>query len=95
MHINRFDYKLRGEKILGNKHIERRIENYRLVGFICHSGERISNGHYVFYGNIDKDRWAIFNDSRVSEISVPEDEQFEREFRAQNTPYILIYKRIN
>jgi hypothetical protein len=41
---------------------------------------------------VGPERWAIFDDCRVAEFSVGEEEEFEREFRSENTPYILFYR---
>lgn len=67
LHINRFSHKEGvSKKNLGNKPIKRKLGNYRLVGFISHRGANISAGHYLFYGRVGKNRWAIFDDIRVA-----------------------------
>ena len=46
-------------------------KNYHMRGYIYHSGGT-GGGHYVYYGNrksADCDKWFIYNDSSVSEIS--------------------------
>lgn len=78
--------------MLGNNPIKRKIEDYRLVGFVAHKGAHIHAGHYQYYSRIDDNRWALFNDIKVTEFNVTEDEEFEREFRSENTPYILFYR---
>jgi uncharacterized UBP type Zn finger protein len=83
LHINRFRHKEgQAKKILGNHPIKRMIGEYKLVGFIAHKGTHIHAGHYLYYYRVDEGRWALFNDSRVTEFNVAENEEFEREFRA-------------
>ena len=57
---------------MGNKPIKRQIGKYHLAGFISHRGAKITAGHYIFYGKVEKGRWAIFDDKRVAEFSVEE-----------------------
>ena len=40
---------------------------YKLIGGILHSGS-LSGGHYVYFG-FKNDKWYLFNDSNISEIS--------------------------
>lgn len=75
LHINRFRHN-EGEtkKILGNNPIKRVIGDYKLVGFVAHKGTYIHAGHYQYYSRIDGNRWALFNDIKVTEFNVGEDE---------------------
>jgi uncharacterized UBP type Zn finger protein len=96
LHINRFRHtQEKIKKILGNYPIKRQIDGYTLVGFIAHKGSHINAGHYLYYSRIDENRWALFNDDKVTEFNIGKEEEFEREFRAENTPYLLFYKLSN
>ncbi len=77
LHINRFRHN-QGEikKILGNHQIKRSIGEYKLVGFVAHKGSHIHAGHYQYYSRVDNHRWALFNDNKVTEFNVGEDEEF-------------------
>jgi uncharacterized UBP type Zn finger protein len=79
LHINRFKHnKGESKKILGNNPIKRTIDDYSLAGFVAHKGTYIHAGHYLYYAKIDQTRWALFNDNKVTEFNVAEDEEFER-----------------
>ena len=68
---------------------------YDLVGMICHIGKNVEHGHYIYYSRINPKRWAQFNDKYVEEFDLAkEDEEFEREMKAEMTPYILFYQRL-
>lgn len=41
--------------------------NYKLQGFICHSGT-INGGHYVYIGKYN-DKWLLYNDDHISPIN--------------------------
>ena len=39
-------------------------------------------------------KWFLFNDLKVDEFKIDnEDEKFEENFKSENTPYIVIYKK--
>jgi ubiquitin C-terminal hydrolase len=62
---------------------------------IFHIGKLVEVGHYVYYSKIGRKRWVEFNDENTSEFDLDqEDEEFEKEFKAEKTPYILFYQRI-
>ena len=68
---------------------------YELVGMICHIGKNVEHGHYIYYSRISGTRWAQFNDKYVEEFDLgKKDEEFEREMKAEMTPYILFYQRL-
>jgi ubiquitin C-terminal hydrolase len=75
LHINRFRTTQKGvNKILGNYPIRRSIGDYHLVGFIVHKGSSINAGHYLYYARIEETRWALFNDSKVTEFNIGKEE---------------------
>ena len=47
----------------------------------------------MYYGKVEAERWGLFNDGRVTEFRVGENEAFEREFKPENTPYLLFYAK--
>ena len=58
-------------------------KQFHMRGFIYHSGST-GGGHYVYYGN-KKDKWYLYNDSSVSNIS---NEQINN---IKKTGYIYLY----
>lgn len=65
------------------------ITNYRLKGFVMHSGS-VSGGHYYSYGSRNIDgikKWFCYNDSSVGEVSL---EQVINELK---NAYIFLYSR--
>lgn len=99
VHLKRFEFKNdKSMKKLGVSEIPRIFEKYQLLGFISHIGRSARCGHYVFYCRKDNNPliWYEFNDDKVYEFKLgTENELFERNFKASNTPYILIYKMTN
>jgi ubiquitin C-terminal hydrolase len=69
VHINRFSL-CDGEayKELSTQRILRKFLNYELVGMICHSGKKVTWGHYMYYHKLTDKRWAHFNDRVVEEF---------------------------
>jgi ubiquitin C-terminal hydrolase len=60
--------------------------NYILKGFIYHSGN-IFGGHYIYIGN-KNDKWIMFNDESLSEVSVNDLNNYK------NFSYIFYYSKI-
>lgn len=78
-----------------SERILRRFENYELVGMVFHIGKLVEVGHYVYYSRLGKKRWVEFNDETTSEFELDDEgEEFEREFKAEKTPYILFYQQM-
>ena len=69
VHINRFSVcEKRARKELPTQPIQRKINNYELVGMLFHIGKHIQVGHYTYYNRIDRKRWADMNDGSVKEF---------------------------
>lgn len=99
VHIKRFhfDRDLGEVKKLEEADIVRRFQDYELQGFISHIGNQVRCGHYIlYYKSPDHPlTWLLFNDVKVDEFKIDtEDERFEENFKSENTPYIVIYKRV-
>ena len=43
------------------------------MGFISHKGASINAGHYIYYYKADENRWALFNDNKVTEFNIARD----------------------
>jgi ubiquitin carboxyl-terminal hydrolase 2 len=87
IHIKRF-------KIMGTRYIKYCNDidipyewrhNYKLKGFIYHSGS-LSGGHYVYFGNYNN-KWYLFNDTNVKEINI------DNVNNLKNKSYIFYYKK--
>ena len=62
---------------------------------VFHIGKNVQSGHYVYYSKLDARNWLYFNDNSVTEFGLEaEGERFEKEMKAEHTPYILFYRRI-
>ena len=50
----------------------------------------------MYYKNPEEEMsWLLFNDVRVDSFKIDtEEEKFEENFKSENTPYIVIYKRV-
>jgi ubiquitin C-terminal hydrolase len=60
---------------------------YELRGFIYHSG--ITNGgHYVYFGKRE-DKWFLFNDSQVSQVSMHDINNVSK------LAYVYLYSKVN
>ncbi|CAD8178976.1 unnamed protein product [Paramecium octaurelia] len=67
--------------------------NFELYSIIIHFGETPDMGHYTVYCKVKED-WYRFDDSIVSKI----DRDFtkvQRNFKKEETPYLLFYRRKN
>ncbi|CAK84740.1 unnamed protein product (macronuclear) [Paramecium tetraurelia] len=67
--------------------------NYELYSIIIHFGQTPDMGHYTVYCKVKED-WHRFDDSIVSKI----DRDFtkvQRNFKKEETPYLLFYRRKN
>ena len=83
--LKRFDYNGRSQKI--NNEIQVPIEwrhNYILKGIVFHSGSPFG-GHYIYIGN-HNNKWLIFNDDHVKEISENELNNYK------NNGYLYYYE---
>jgi uncharacterized UBP type Zn finger protein len=61
---------------------------YELAGYIVHQGSTGNSGHYVAYIREDG-QWRLYNDDKVSEVTVLEAEKAAKE------AYIYFYKLLN
>ena len=74
-------------KVETNKGVKKE-ENFKLVGIICHEGEP-GGGHYFSYNKIGN-KWYLFNDRSVSEVS---GNNILNVDDIQSNNYILFYKK--
>ena len=97
VHINRFSHeKGKTKKELSTQTIVRKFGGFELVGMVCHIGKNVEHGHYMYYGRVGPRRWAQFNDQMVEEFDLGSaEEEFEREMKAEMTPYILFYQKFD
>jgi uncharacterized UBP type Zn finger protein len=61
---------------------------YELAGYIVHQGSTGNSGHYVAYIREDG-QWRLYNDDKVSEVTVLEAEKAAKE------AYIFFYQLLN
>ena len=59
---------------------------YKLIAVSEHMGRSSSTGHYITYCQNNENKWYEFNDSSVTEVKF--------EVVKFNSPYILIYKKL-
>jgi hypothetical protein len=74
--------------------IPRRFKDHYLAGFISHVGTELAGSfllHYRQEENLSK--WYKFEGAEVSSFETNEDDEFEREFEQEHTPYLLVYQR--
>lgn len=69
VHLERYSFKNDKQiKELGSSNIPRTFKNFKLMGIISHIGKNPMCGHYVLYWKKEPLIWLEFNDERVYEF---------------------------
>lgn len=66
-----------------------------LFSVIIHIGDKVQTGHYRAYTRKNEDNWYLCDDHHVQEIPENTLKNDLAKKDPQNTPYILLYHRVN
>lgn len=86
IHLSRFhSFRKINDQCIINQRLSVGDYYYHPIGFICHIGTTLDNGHYTAYAKV-LSRWYLFDDTSVTETNLDETNK--------RAAYIIFYSRI-